>query len=151
MEQTVKHLTLEITSNLGDVSLMAVAVHAISVYAGLGQDSASLVELSVVEAVTNAIKHAYHGEPVHRLTVKISVDETHLQFDLYDTGTPMAADQVDRLVQGSGIVESSYSDVTAIPENGRGLEIIHRTMDEITYMRESGSNHLMLLIRRDSV
>ena len=143
----MKHLTLEITSNLGDVSLMAVAVHALSVHAGLGLDIANLVELSIVEAVTNSIKHAYHGEPDQRLIMTISLDEEHLQFDLYDSGDPMAADQVDRLVRGDGIVEANYSDFNSIPETGRGLEIIHRTMDRISYAREGGQNHMMLAIR----
>ena len=147
MEQTVKHLTLEITSNLGDVALVAVAVHAICVYAGLGQDNASLVELSIVEAVTNSIQHAYHGEPDCKMNMTISVDEEHLRFDLYDTGTPMPVEQVDRLVQGHGIVEAKYSDYTSIPESGRGLEIIHRTMDKIAYTRDGCQNHLMLAIR----
>jgi anti-sigma regulatory factor (Ser/Thr protein kinase) len=146
----VKHLALEITSNLGDISLMAVAVHALSVHAGLGQDIAGLVELSIVEAVTNSIKHAYHGKPNQRLMMTMSLDEEHLQFDLYDSGDPMPPDQVDRLVRGQGIVEANYPDYTSIPETGRGLEIIHRTMDRISYTREGGQNHMMLGIRLSS-
>jgi serine/threonine-protein kinase RsbW len=142
----VKHLTLEIKSNLGDVSLVAVAIQGICTYAGLGQEKASLVELSIVEAVTNSIKHAYHGEAGGRLIMTIAVDEEYLTFDLYDTGTPIPAEQVERLVHGKGIVESNYSDCTSIPETGRGLEIIHKTMDKISYARESGQNHLMLAI-----
>jgi anti-sigma regulatory factor (Ser/Thr protein kinase) len=150
MEQIVKHLTLEIQSNLGDVSLVAVAVHAICIYVGLGQDRASLVELSIVEAVTNSIKHACKGQPDHTLIMTISLGAEQLRFDLYDSGTPMPTDRVDRLVKGIGIVESDNSDFSAIPESGRGLEIIHRTMDKIAYTRESDRNHLELIIRLGS-
>ena len=146
----MKHLNLEIASDLGDISLMAVAVHALSTYAGLSPDVASLVELSIVEAVTNAIKHAYRGRPDQKLLLAISLDEEQLQFDLYDFGDPMPAIQVDRLVRGHGIVEANYPDHTSIPETGRGLEIIHRAMDTISYVREAGQNHLMLTIRRGS-
>jgi serine/threonine-protein kinase RsbW len=147
MGQIVKQLSLEIRSNLGDVSLLAAAIHAVCSYVGLDQNNASLVELSIVEAVTNSIKHAYHGEPDHRLNMTIVVNEQLLRFDLFDSGTSMTAEHVDRLVQGGSVAESRDSDNTSIPENGRGLEIIHQTMDEIAYSRESGQNHLMLAVR----
>jgi serine/threonine-protein kinase RsbW len=131
-------------SDLGDVSLVAFAIHGVCTFAGLSQEKASLVELSIVEAVTNSIKHAYHGEPGGRLIIKISLDEQYLTFDLYDRGSPIPANQVERLVQGKGMVESTYSDYTSIPESGRGLEIIHKTMDKISYGREDGQNHLTL-------
>jgi serine/threonine-protein kinase RsbW len=145
MELPMKSLTLEIESKLNHVSLLAVAVHAICVHAGLGREDASQVELSLVEAVTNSIQHAYRGEPDQRLLVILAFDEKHLRFDLYDTGTPMRGEEVDRLVRGSGIHESESLDLASIAESGRGLEIIHRTMDEIVYKREGDRNHLRLI------
>ena len=147
VEQTVNCLTIEIDSNLADVSLAAVAVHAICLHAGLDQSHASLVELSIVEAVTNSIKHAYLGEPGHKVVVDISVSEEALRFDLYDTGRSMSSEQEKKLVQGRGIAEQEYADRTIIPENGRGIEIIHRTMDRVEYNRESDCNHLILEAR----
>jgi len=140
----MKRLTLEIESNLSNVSLAAVAINAICAYAGLNQDKANQVELSLVEAMTNSIRHAYHGEPDHRVIVTITLDKEHLHFDLYDTGAPMHVEQVDRLVRGHGIVESENLDLASIAEHGRGLGIIHRTMDEIVYSREGSQNHLKL-------
>jgi serine/threonine-protein kinase RsbW len=144
MELTMNRLTLEIESKLNHVSLLAVAIHAICVDAGLRQDEASQVELSLVEAVTNSIQHAYHGEQDQRVVVILTFDQEHLRFDLYDTGTPMQVEQVDRLVRGHGIAESINLDLASIPESGRGLEIIHKTMDEIIYRREGNRNHLQL-------
>lgn len=141
----MKRLTLEIDSNLSNVSLAAVAINAICSYAGLDEDKAGQVELSLVEAVTNSIRHAYRGELGHRVIVIITLEKQHIRFDLYDTGTPMHVEQVDRLVRGQGIVESENLDLASIPENGRGLEIIHRTMDEIFYKREGNQNHLKLI------
>ena len=140
----MKGLTLEIESSLGNVSLLAVAIHAICVHAGLGQDEAGQVELSLVEAVTNSIQHAYHGEPNQRVIVILAFDKGCLRFDLYDTGMPMEVEQVDRLVRGQGTAESIYLDLASIPESGRGLEIIRKTMDEIVYRREGDRNHLQL-------
>jgi serine/threonine-protein kinase RsbW len=145
MELAMKHLTLEIESNLSDVSLVAVAINAICAFAGMARDNASQVELSLVEAVTNSIRHAYYGEPDHKVTINITFDDEHLRFDLYDTGTPMQAEAIDRLVRGHGIVESKNFELVSIAEDGRGLEIIHRTMDEIGYTRQGGRNHLTLI------
>jgi len=140
----MKSLTLEIESSLGNVSLLAVAIHAICLHAGVDQDEANQVELSLVEAVTNSIQHAYHGEPNQRVVVILAFGKGYLRFDLYDTGAPMQVEQIDRLVRGQGIAESIYPDLASIPESGRGLEIIHRTMDEIVYKREGNRNHLQL-------
>ena len=140
----MKNLTLEIESELNHISLLAVAIHAICVHAGLDRNEASQVELSLVEAVTNSIIHAYHGDPDQRVVVILALDKEHLRFDLYDTGTTMQVEQVDRLVRGRGINESESLDLASIPESGRGLEIIHRTMDEIVYRREGDRNHLQL-------
>jgi serine/threonine-protein kinase RsbW len=144
MESPMKRLTLEIESNLSDISLMAVAINAIAAFAGLDRDKGNQVELSLVEAVTNSILHAYHSEPNHRVKVIVTCDEQQLRFHLYDNGTPMRVEQVDRLIQGAGIVEAERVDLFSLSEGGRGLEIIHRTMDEIAYEREGGRNHLTL-------
>jgi serine/threonine-protein kinase RsbW len=144
MELPMKRLTLEIDSILSEVSLVAVAIHALCVHAGMDQDEAGQVELSLVEAMTNSIQHAYHGEPDHKVMVSITFDKEQLRFDLFDSGMSMPREQVDRLVRGDGIADSENCDLVLIPEGGRGLEIIHKAMDEIVYKREGGHNRLTL-------
>jgi serine/threonine-protein kinase RsbW len=144
MESPMKRLTLEIDSLLGEVSLVAVAIHALCVHAGMDQDEASQVELSLVEAVTNSIQHAYAGEPDHKVMVSISFDKEQLRFDLFDSGISMPQEQVDRLTRGDGIAANENCDLVLIPEGGRGLEIMYKAMDDIAYKREGGQNHLTL-------
>lgn len=144
MGQPMNRLTLEIESSLANVSLMAVAINAIGAYAGLSREKTNLVELALVEAVTNSIVHAYHGQPNHRVAVVIACDHQHLRFDLIDSGDPMHLDQVKRLTEGSRFAEAESLDLSSISEGGRGLEIIHQIMDEISYKREGGRNHLTL-------
>ena len=137
-------VTLEIESSVRNVSLMAVAIHAIVSYAGLDPEKSNSVELALVEAVTNSIRHAYHGEPNHRVTVVIECEHRRIRFVLIDTGVPMPKEKVERLIRGRGITDADYRDLSTIPEGGRGLEIIHQTMDEISYKREGVRNHLTL-------
>ncbi len=140
----MSRVTLEIESSCSNISLMAVAINAIGAYAGLDRDKSNSVELALVEAVTNSIVHGYHGEPNHRVTVTIECDQRHIRFNLMDTGDPMQSDQVERLIRGRGINDAEYPDLSTIKEGGRGLEIIHRTMDQISYKREGRQNHLTL-------
>jgi serine/threonine-protein kinase RsbW len=144
MEIAMECLTLEIESQLSNVSLLGIAIHAVSLHTGLDKVTASQVELSLVEAVTNAIRHAYHGEPNHRVIVTISFEKRRLRFDLWDFGTPMRPELIDRLIRGRGFIKTENLSLAAIAESGRGLEIIHRTMDEIVYKRDGDRNHLQL-------
>jgi anti-sigma regulatory factor (Ser/Thr protein kinase) len=147
MELPMRRINLEVESKLSHVSLVAVAIRAISIHAGLDPGNASQTELSVVEAVTNVITHAYLGQPDQRILVTVSYDTELLRFDLYDSGKLMPAETIDRLVRGRGIVESENLELASIPESGRGLGIIHRTMDEIFYERDGDRNHLQLTRR----
>ena len=143
----MKCLTLEIESDLGNVSIASVAVNSICLYAGLSADEANQVELCLVEAITNSIQHAYHGEINHIVAVRVMVEESYMQFDVYDSGTAMNAQQVNKLVHGENLVELEELERALIPEGGRGLQIIHRTMDDVAYMQEGSRNRLSLTKR----
>ena len=136
----MKSLTLAIESDLGNVSLVSIAVNSICLYAGLAAEEANQVELCLFEAITNSIRHAYHGETSQIVTVALAVRETHLQFDVYDTGTPMSTQQVNELVHGDNSVEIEKVERALIPEGGRGLQIIRKTMDHVAYTQEGGRN-----------
>lgn len=140
----MKHLTLEIESDLRQVCLVAAAIHALCAHAGMDHDEASQVELCLVEAVTNSIQHAYQEEPGHKVTVTITFEMSQLRFELLDSGISMPLEQVARLLRGDSIVEPDTSDLSSLQEDGRGLDIIYRTMDEIAYKRNDSQNRLTL-------
>jgi serine/threonine-protein kinase RsbW len=140
----LKHLTLEMESYLGNVSLASVAINAICLHAGLNVEQSNQIELCIVEALTNVILHAYQGEEHCDVVIEVSVDRERLAFDLYDTGVAMGADKVDSLINGERAVEPEIIDPTALPEGGRGLQIIRSVMDEVAYTREGNTNHLNL-------
>lgn len=143
----MKSLTLAIESDLVNVSLVTIAANSICLYAGLSADEANQVELCLFEAITNSIRHAYHGETGHIVTVTLAVEESHLQFDVYDTGTPMSTQQVNELLHGDNFIEVEEVERAQIPEGGRGLQIIRRTMDHVAYRQEGARNRLTLTKR----
>jgi hypothetical protein len=64
----VSSLKLSIDSDLGDVSLVAVAVNSICIYLGLNRIEASQVALCTVEAVTNLFTSSKEVTPFFRNT-----------------------------------------------------------------------------------
>jgi serine/threonine-protein kinase RsbW len=143
----VSRLTLSIDSNLADVSLVAVAVSSACIYLGLDTVSASQVELCIVEAVTNAIQHAYHGQPGQEVSVVLSSEFDLLHLEVIDNGTPMSAKNVELLVQGSDVFQVQEADRASLAESGRGLQIIHDLMDNVAYISEESFNRLQLTKR----
>ena len=86
------------------------------------------MELCAVEAVTNAIKHAYRGAGGHEVSVEVSFTRERLDLDVRDQGMSMPAAQALKLRSGSQVFDFDPSDLEAIPEGGMGLEIIRREM-----------------------
>jgi serine/threonine-protein kinase RsbW len=140
----LKGLSFAIDSNLGNVSLVAVAVNRVCVQLGLDELSAGQVELCIAEAATNAIRHAYHEEPGHTVAIALAAGSDHLNIEVSDNGTPMPAEQERRLVHGSQPPELETTDRTSLPEGGRGLQIIHDLMDEVSYVRLGNVNRLVM-------
>jgi serine/threonine-protein kinase RsbW len=143
----VSRIHFVIDSDLGEVSLVAMAVNRICIHLGLDEIQASEVELCVAEAVTNAIRHAYHGAPGRTVSIAVSPRKQALQIDVFETGTPMGDEHVERLLRGAKSIEAEESDRTALAEGGRGLQIIHDLMDEVAYSREGSLNRLRLTKR----
>jgi serine/threonine-protein kinase RsbW len=121
-----------------------VAVRSVCLYLGLDKTGANDVELCIAEAVTNAIKHAYHGNSGHTVSVFVSVGADELRLEVTDRGTPMPAPQIERLVLGTDLAKSDSIDRASLAEGGRGLQIIHDLMDRVAYIKNGSINRLQL-------
>jgi serine/threonine-protein kinase RsbW len=140
----VNRLELSIDSDLGNVSLIAAAVSNVCMYLGLDRVTANQVELCTVEAVTNAIQHAYHGQPGHLVSVTVTSKPGELCLEIRDRGTPMPAEYIKRLLHGSDVFQIREIERESLAESGRGLQIMHDLMDAVTYSSEGGFNGLQL-------
>jgi serine/threonine-protein kinase RsbW len=140
----LRGLNFSIDSNLGNVSLVAVAVNRICVQLGLDDLSAGQVELCIAEAATNAIRHAYHGELGHTVVIALAAGADQLNIEVSDSGTPMPVEQEQRLLHGIQANEIQTTDRSSLPEGGRGLQIIHDLMDEVSYVRLGNLNRLIM-------
>ncbi len=128
-------LTLRIDSRLGDVPLVGIAVRAICAAIPLGEDETASVELCVVEAVNNAIEHAY-GEVGHPVEVEVVLAAGTLRIVVRDRGHRM--DWARACAAADGYAAD------ALGEGGRGLFIMRSLMDEVSYRTAGGWNELAM-------
>jgi serine/threonine-protein kinase RsbW len=140
----LQRLELAINSDLGDVALVAIAANRVCLHLGLDEAMAGQVELCIVEAVTNAIRHAYHDQPGNRVTVTIAEESAQLVIEVCDSGSAMPLKHQQRLVHGTDASGFELQDRNSIPEGGRGLQIIRTLMDEVSYTSKQHLNHLTM-------
>ena len=142
----MKGVHFAIDSELSNVSLIAIAVNRICLHLGLDEACAGELELCITEAATNSIRHSYHGEPGHTVTIELTVQPNQLCIEVSDNGTPMPAEQVHQLQDDKLSLEFQPDDRKLLAEGGRGLRIIRRLMDEVSYSRV-GNNNRMIMIK----
>jgi serine/threonine-protein kinase RsbW len=107
-------------------------------------DDASAVDLCTVEAVTNAIKHAYRGVRGHDVTIEISSAGGQLDLEVRDQGMRMPEQHVAKLRDGSAVLDFDPADLGSVPEGGMGLEITRQLMDEVSYLSDGITNCLRM-------
>jgi serine/threonine-protein kinase RsbW len=140
----VSRFRLTIESNLDELFLVSMVVQGVCDHLGMGASQASAVELCAVEAVTNAIKHAYRNAPGRAVSLEVSFTEQRVDLDVVDQGLSMPEEQISKLSNGSRVFEFDPDDLRTVPEGGMGLQIIRQEMDQASYSTKEGVNRLRL-------
>jgi len=130
-------LTLSIDSSFDHVFLVGLVVRQIALFAGLSPEDSSRVELCAVEAVNNAIQHAYEGRPGGVVEVHVRLEPTALHLEVRDRGRPMDPQRLE-------VAELPFDERTLLDESGRGLRILRAAMDEVSYHSAPAGNCLRL-------
>lgn len=129
-----REIALRIDGRLEHVALAGGAVRGICAAAGGTEETCAMIELCVVEAVTNTVAHAYHGRP-GVVELVVSLDGEWLTAEVRDRGDAMDPALLD---------EAHLPD--ALAESGRGLLIVREIADEVKY--RSGEAWNALTIRK---
>ena len=136
MKKAGKTIHLSIESRLSDVALVGHAVRGVCAFSPLDSEAYGEVEVCVVEAVNNAITHAYRREEGFRVEAAITLHHDRISFEISDCGQPIRDFTQPRSLEFDPAV------VNSIPENGMGLFIIETIMDEVSYHSSNGRNTL---------
>jgi serine/threonine-protein kinase RsbW len=136
-----KSITFTIESRLENVSLVGVAIKAICESIVLAESLSHDIELSIVEGVTNAIKHAYGLQQGNIVEIAIFVFGDRITIKISDTGKSMDPQRCEVCRE----MDFEPGDSKTLPVCGMGLHIMSSIMDEMYYETTSGKNTMTLV------
>jgi serine/threonine-protein kinase RsbW len=135
-----RRLALLVSPALENVGLVAAAVRGMC-RESLDAEGAARVELALVEACTNAIRHGRDGERGETFRLEVRVTEDWIEFVLAEPGDAYDFDGREMPAIHAGALES-------LPEGGFGIPLIKAVMDVAEYRRIGDTNVLRLAKRR---
>jgi serine/threonine-protein kinase RsbW len=131
-------ISIAILADLDMIRLSAAALRGVLGELGCERDHAQLIELCIVEALTNVVKHAYGGGPRGRVELQLACEGETLELVLADHGRAMpdhAIAQARVGLDGAPV---------ALREGGYGLGLIVALMDAVDYRRSEARNTLTM-------
>jgi len=140
-----KRIKLIIESQLENVALIGITINKLCSLISLADIESYQIELCVVEAVTNSIKHAYGNEAGQDVEVVFTLYTDRLTLDVCDTGKSM--DQRIMNEKNVSSLEVDPDNIASMSEGGRGIAIIKEIMDTVAYKSEKRKNVLTMTKR----
>jgi len=137
-----KRITFIIESNMENAPLIGMSVNRLCLAASFSTMEAFNIELCVVEAITNSIRHCYGGKGGHEVKVVLTFTQEDIVLDICDRGPPMEPDILDKAA--IQCPEGDNYDIESLAEGGRGLGIIKEIVDSVVYRSLKGENCLTL-------
>jgi len=95
--------------------------------------------IAVVEAFTNAVRHAHHGQPRETpVYLEAVVEGDVLIIDICDRGAPFDLEQYLRHLPSP----------SADAEGGRGLRLIRDIADQLSYRRDGDRGNCLRIVKQ---
>ena len=139
--------TFIIRATLHDVSVLGEVLHAFRDTHALEQvaDNIELgmIELGIIEALTNVVKHGHAGGADARIEVLYQEFADRIVVEIIDRGRAMPPAGLDRADERA--FDFDLANLASLPESGMGLALIKRSFDSIDYSSSSGENRLRLM------
>lgn len=145
-----KRITLTIGSELANVALVGAAISRLSEFSSLNRDQVNRLELAVVEAVNNAIEHAYGYAPGYSVEVELRMGDEDITVTIHDTGHSMPSTAVNSIVGDVDVAMPAVDGFgSELPEGGWGLLLIKSLTDDVSYSSKAGRNSLRITYHCD--
>ena len=111
------------------------AVRTVASRLGFPDDMAADIEISVAEAVSNAIEHGSPDHSANAVAIVCRFEGDKLTIDVRD--------------EGSGFVLAGFqAPRRSLAERGRGLKLIYRLVDRVRICRTVHGSKLRMVIRK---
>jgi anti-sigma regulatory factor (Ser/Thr protein kinase) len=118
------NVTFEMCSQARCLPIVRATVQQLAAMVGWNETESRCITMAVDEALTNVIRHAYHGRSDARIELHCHACEDQLEIRIRDTGDPPDRSQICAREVGCGRI------------GGLGTHIIRDVMDIVSY--ESG-------------
>lgn len=132
--------TLTIETRLDELNRLAEAVENLGEEDSWSPGLVGKVNLVLEELAINTINHGHDGG-LHEIAFTFNSTEDALTIEMVDDGKPF-----------DPLTDAPVPDVNAPmeerPIGGLGVFLVRKLMDELTYRREEGRNHLTLVAYR---
>lgn len=141
-QRTVGSVTLMIKSELENTVLAAMAVRGLCALTSFTEQEINRIELCVVEVINNTIEHAYHYERGHDIKIDVLYrPKNTFYIKVTDYGDkpqkPLSSQEKQPL-------RIDPDDVNSWQCSGRGLAIIEKIMDGVTYYSDNKNNSISM-------
>lgn len=134
--------SLRFASDLRELERIQAAIKEMGDEADWPSDFVYQVNLVLEELVVNVINYGHRGDPNHEIGIDLAWESDTLTLELVDDAPAF-----------NPLEDNPEPDLTSKledrPIGGLGIYLVHQLMDEISYRREGGRNHLTLVKRRE--
>lgn len=112
-----------------------------TLFANLGFDKieAYKLELAIIEAAHNIVKHSCQEEKKSHLTMKFAATDEKVICTFVDYGKYV------NYLKNNGLGDICTTTIQSLPSDSRGISIICEVMDEVNYRRAGDKNVLTLV------
>ncbi len=133
-------IELQVPATLPAVRLLASAFRGLLRDWKLPEDKEAVLELALVEAATNVVRHAYRDREPGRVRVVVVRDGARLELTVIDTGRSFDPSKVP------DPPTPDPDDPSTWPEGGMGLSIIRAACQKLDYESDGDENALKMTV-----
>jgi anti-sigma regulatory factor (Ser/Thr protein kinase) len=133
------HVTFEMFSQARCLPIVRATVAQLAATVGWSESEARCITMAVDEALSNVIRHAYHGRTDARIEMHCRAGEDQLEIRIRDTGDAPDRSQICAREVGCDRI------------GGLGTHIIRDVMDAVSYESDEDGNWFTAIkrLRRD--
>lgn len=125
--------SFQIESKYKEITILMGKLHNLFLEHGLDEQDQSELEISLVEALNNVVRHSYKAKPNNSIILDVDIDEESITLRITDSGK-------SRTDFSKPTLDYDPEDIENLPEGGMGLFIIDKLMDSTNYETEDGKN-----------
>ena len=130
--------SFQIESKYREITLLMGKLHNLFLGNGLDEQDQSELEICIVEALNNVVRHSYKSKPGNIINLDVGFDGNVIRIKIIDSGH-------SRTDFSKPTLDYDPLDIENLPEGGMGLFIIDRLMDSTNYETEGGKNIFIMI------